>query len=572
MTKNKQSLADGERKGFLNKAQYIVLLSLAFILLAAAAALVRAESGPAGTLISTRTTALTEGWTYLTPSGERREAPENFVVPVPEDGSILVFETTLPETEYNPHLLMRLSCEGFRVFVDEELVFEKFALESGRFLQEHLYLYRVIDLVGDVSGKTLRLEIWPYQGGYYLSDVSVGSSGQFVHTLAADNIVALIIIALLFVMGVFLLLFYLIARIGLKKFDYTVFLYLGCFVILSCCWLYTDSPISLVTAKNLLFIHMISFFLFALMPAPFILFLRQISKKSRGILDAASLLVFVNFIFQSVMFLTGWANLIQTLPATHVMLVVTIGLTMFVVWREKKRFGNQAMKGVQCAILVLVLFSVAAMICYYITPSNPIYAQLFVVGLFCFACVLIGDAMVYFVGEIRRAAEAAVYQKLAYTDGMTGLSNRAAFDRKMTKAAEDIPACQSLAIAVFDLNELKHINDNFGHASGDGAIVRAAERINDCFSDIGTCYRIGGDEFAVIFENVRKRDIDKAFQRFEEENRRVYDTESAVVPVSFGLEFRESAGTPADMEEIFRAADTKMYEMKRKLASENKAK
>lgn len=53
-------------------------------------------------------------------------------------------------------------------------------------------------------------------------------------------------------------------------------------------------------------------------------------------------------------------------------------------------------------------------------------------------------------------------------------------------------------VLIADLNNLKLINDTLGHQYGDEAIKLTADVLHSSFSDIGSCYRIGGDEFCVI--------------------------------------------------------------------------
>ena len=89
-------------------------------------------------------------------------------------------------------------------------------------------------------------------------------------------------------------------------------------------------------------------------------------------------------------------------------------------------------------------------------------------------------------------------QRLTYTDVLTGLPNRAAFNQVLSALAGR--AGGGWAVILADLDNLKVINDTFGHGAGDELIQIVAKRI-DAVAGTGRAFRIGGDEFAVVVES-----------------------------------------------------------------------
>ncbi len=79
-------------------------------------------------------------------------------------------------------------------------------------------------------------------------------------------------------------------------------------------------------------------------------------------------------------------------------------------------------------------------------------------------------------------------------DIQTQIKNRTAFDKEMARH----DGRNSVTLFVFDLNNLKNVNDSYGHIEGDILIKSSASLLNDCFSKIGEVFRIGGDEFCAI--------------------------------------------------------------------------
>jgi two-component system, cell cycle response regulator len=108
---------------------------------------------------------------------------------------------------------------------------------------------------------------------------------------------------------------------------------------------------------------------------------------------------------------------------------------------------------------------------------------------------------------VKRVVQCAVRQclldrelrSLALADDLTGLYNRRAF---LTLASQQLKLsrrnAQGLLLFFVDVDNLKHINDTFGHHEGDLAILRVADTLEDCFRDSDIIARIGGDEFVVL--------------------------------------------------------------------------
>ena len=162
---------------------------------------------------------------------------------------------------------------------------------------------------------------------------------------------------------------------------------------------------------------------------------------------------------------------------------------------------------------------------------------------------------------VRQADHLERVERLAYTDELTGLANRRAFDDRLALA---VTAHQQegrgLAVIVADVNGLKRINDGQGHQAGDAALVRFAGSLTEITAGFaGTrAARLSGDEFAVLCEGLTaEAAIEVATQ--------VADRSAEVLPegAACGLALAPGGGfrslTPA---RILRAADTAQYRAK----------
>jgi diguanylate cyclase (GGDEF)-like protein len=98
---------------------------------------------------------------------------------------------------------------------------------------------------------------------------------------------------------------------------------------------------------------------------------------------------------------------------------------------------------------------------------------------------------------LERDRLATTQHRLAYRDMLTDLPNRAAFNRAAEAASRG--GLNASALLIIDLDNLKTVNDTFGHRAGDALLLAAAARIQDSVAPLKT-YRLGGDEFAVLVD------------------------------------------------------------------------
>ncbi|ADH87967.1 diguanylate cyclase with PAS/PAC sensor [Ancylobacter novellus DSM 506] len=97
----------------------------------------------------------------------------------------------------------------------------------------------------------------------------------------------------------------------------------------------------------------------------------------------------------------------------------------------------------------------------------------------------------------RKAFERSLLEA-AYTDVLTGLPNRAAFDHRLSTLLEQRPPGEGICLAYIDLNGFKSINDGHGHATGDRVLRQIADRLRSHADPQHFMARIGGDEFVLL--------------------------------------------------------------------------
>ena len=165
------------------------------------------------------------------------------------------------------------------------------------------------------------------------------------------------------------------------------------------------------------------------------------------------------------------------------------------------------------------------------------------------------------IGERKRSEE---LRRLALLDELTGLNNRRGFlllaDHQMRVARRDK---KPLALLFIDLNNLKTINDNFGHKEGDRAISDAAAILRETFRESDIVARVGGDEFCVLMTADNELDIDTPLGRLNTniELHNAQGTRPYKVSLSVG-KANYDPHQPVPIEDLMRQADVLMYQAK----------
>ncbi|WP_251548749.1 sensor domain-containing diguanylate cyclase [Neobacillus muris] len=148
----------------------------------------------------------------------------------------------------------------------------------------------------------------------------------------------------------------------------------------------------------------------------------------------------------------------------------------------------------------------------------------------------------------------------ATIDMLTGVRNRRSGLELLQKEIEgDLPS-QGFVLCYIDINNLKMVNDQYGHPAGDDLIKTCCTTINQNICQTDILFRLGGDEFIVIFFKKHLRDVEQIWQIIN----LAFQTIQKPYPisVSHGL-YEYTPGTTATLEEILELADQEMYQYKK---------
>ncbi len=250
----------------------------------------------------------------------------------------------------------------------------------------------------------------------------------------------------------------------------------------------------------------------------------------------------------------GLVDMFQLVLLTHSLMALNMIVAVYVVHVELRIEKN---KDLRMFIVPLALVSAGGlleMILYYYSNMTQTSFALRI-AVVAFLVVIIINAIKSYYDNLLELKQAEYYEQLASVDMLTNLGNRNKYEQFLQSHEPNQP----LTAVLFDLNYLKYINDNFGHVVGDSALKKCAECIKEAFSNKGECFRIGGDEFAVLTkadDNLQKECniFEKLVQGW---NKRL----SYIFSVAYGVA-RFNPKTDQSAYDTAKRADFAMYHMK----------
>jgi diguanylate cyclase (GGDEF)-like protein/PAS domain S-box-containing protein len=176
--------------------------------------------------------------------------------------------------------------------------------------------------------------------------------------------------------------------------------------------------------------------------------------------------------------------------------------------------------------------------------------------------------IVYYIGVTediteQKTSSERIYH-LAHFDVLTNLPNRRLFNDRLQLAIQQAERYgNSFAVLFLDLDNFKRINDTLGHHAGDLLLQAVAQRLLENLRKIDAVARFGGDEFAVMLEEVKDpADVKRVAQKIIEAVSAPIDLEGVEVHVGVSIGVSLYPADACSIDELFKHADTAMYRAK----------
>ena len=220
-----------------------------------------------------------------------------------------------------------------------------------------------------------------------------------------------------------------------------------------------------------------------------------------------------------------------------------------------KQTDGKHLAMVLCVVQIALIISGLV---FYIVQQRKLFMLCCGLALSIYAYIVFSEMLNIAARRYIKTSDYESVRKMAYIDSLCNINNRNAFILEQEASFD----CDELCYIVFDLNNLKRINDKYGHAEGDKIIKKAAEIISLSFEDFEKCFRIGGDEFAVIGRYKTLAQIEKALRKFKNHIKEYNSKSNLKLDLAYGYARREN--TDISTYELFNKADKEMYRFKRR--------
>ncbi len=213
--------------------------------------------------------------------------------------------------------------------------------------------------------------------------------------------------------------------------------------------------------------------------------------------------------------------------------------------------------GLRPAIVLSLVASTLWILDDYLVPPAPLPDYL--KAWHCLTRFVVFTAFAWVLSRLRVAL--AREHRLSHFDELTGLANRASlFEYGQRDVAHCRRAGRPITAVFIDLDEFKQVNDRCGHAEGDRVLRAAAKCVRENTRAGDLTARLGGDEFVVLAPEMNREIAEHFTARLQDCLRqRMY---SGGWPVTFSMGAATFARPPASLDEIVKAADDLMYEVK----------
>ena len=348
--------------------------------------------------------------------------------------------------------------------------------------------------------------------------------------------------------------------------DYKRLLHIGMFSTFAGCWLMSAQDALLIfgvspersSAAGFLSISMAFLPLLSLD----LLVRNNMSKRDEKIIHYTIRINMAEVALLAFLHFSGILSYVVSVPVIHAMTIIDCMIILFVgVGRVSE------MKLDERIYHYGIIYIVAAGFTYIGLYDLRVYARVipmryselwFPVITFSFIIVLFIVYLVHLYGMLLNKAEEQVLTRLAYNDSMTGLYNRIKAEEEFLELDK---SKEPYALVDLDLNGLKKINDECGHVQGDLLITSFGNILKEVFSEAGTCIRMGGDEFLVIIRGEHIDLVDELVGKLVAREKEESEKLPFEIDASYGV-IKSYEMENASAEQLFSAADKRLYEMK----------
>ena len=487
-------------------------------------------------------------WEKADGTEEEIRIPGKYDVPA---GELLVIRAVLPE-DYNENTIaIRASIENVRIFIGGELRTVYDTKDTRPFGKNSASRYVFCETSGEDAGQELRIELQSFSEKYsgVVNTVYCGDKSDIWGYLFHSYFMVTMIAGFVLLAGLAVLIFSLVLGIVYKtRFDLE---YLGWCMILGAVWMLGESKLRQLFVSNASILSDMCFFAVMLCPVPVLFYIDSVQQgRYRKVYHVAECITCANLVICTVLQVLDVADFITTMLLSHLVIAGTFLTILITIIRDIIRGTAKKYK--------LPLIGIVAVIIAVILEMTEVYRAVSMSGIFVGAglMVLLVVTLIQTTDHIHELELARQREARERLDYLTGLPMRNKGEKLITEKMQKLEGYLGFA----DMDNLKKINDVYGHKAGDRALRLVGAMLTECMENAVVC-RLGGDEFLFYLPEVSEAEMNTRMRRLFEsfEAAKNVNAETSPASLSCGLCMCRQGGS---FEEYYMKADKALYHVK----------
>lgn len=419
--------------------------------------------------------------------------------------------------------------------------------------------WQIVDLgnikQGDEIGLVFNCPYNKYSGE--VKNIRIGERTELVMAVLEKGQIMVILAMIPFFVGIIVMT---LLPFVFQRHSMNPYFYGGVSFVMLAIWSFTESRAWQLFCTNAYAMQILNFLSFLLLAPSVLLSLNAMgfipSQSSyRKMMAADSMIAFALIGLQ----VFEVADFFETLFVVHIMMFVNgiVAIRSYIKYKKQQRGLLDYINILLYVSLVICL--VLDILDFYIWNhfGNGFFTRIEIfVLLVCGGLVAMKRSLNILAENIEKEA----YEKMAYTDDLTGLRNRRGFDCDIEVIETQK---RNVSIMYADMNGLKYINDKLGHHAGDEALKLIAGEMEIFKDEATTCYRLGGDEFCVLSFTKEPNAIEEQCKLVNQKLADYREKYGYPIAISYGINRYVATGEKT-LHQCLIEADERMYEYKEK--------
>lgn len=505
-----------------------------------------------------------DGWEYYNPVTRESGVVDlpAIIEGVPKNVPVQLTNRIPASGISNPTLFFITQQQKVSIFLDDKLIYN-FGSSPKQFGRSPGNSIHFVSLQGSHENSKITIQMSSSHSFFsgIISGFVIGNRGILLLDLIKKDIFPLIVSLLMLFLGIILL--FLFSVMSLSRINDSSTFYLALFSIFGGFWLTSERMLLLIFFNDPVFTQNLAYMSLYLLPIPFLLYIKSVYRLKRDYIPVFLSWAFLVFTtLTTILQVLGIIDFITVLPVFHV-LTFASSLYVCIISLKKTKEERKSLTFFIFSCLALAFFYLLDLLLFYVSYIHKInHLSYFQIGMLLFIVINIGSLSENLFHIRDMNIKNRLLLSLAYIDTLTHLKNRTSFDEMMHALNSSLKNGLSLNLIILDINNLKTINDTYGHIQGDNLLVESAKILKVTIGQLGEVYRIGGDEFACIIINSDEYVInDYISDLFEQIDRYNEIDKNLKMSIAYGMASYQ-AELDNDIHSLFVRADKAMYNNK----------